>query len=120
MQTRAASVVLAVLYLAGCAATTPAPRFSAVSPADAEAPEAATPLPAPALMSDEDAKGPLPAGDAAKPAAGHEGHSMPAGPAQADEEYSCPMHPEVTQGSPGTCPKCGMPLVRRKGARPQP
>jgi Cu+-exporting ATPase len=24
--------------------------------------------------------------------------------------YSCPMHPEVTQIGPGTCPKCGMAL----------
>lgn len=24
--------------------------------------------------------------------------------------YSCPMHPEVTQTGPGTCPKCGMAL----------
>ncbi len=25
--------------------------------------------------------------------------------------YTCPMHPEVQQGSPGKCPKCGMELV---------
>lgn len=25
-------------------------------------------------------------------------------------EYSCPMHPEVRQQGPGTCPKCGMAL----------
>lgn len=25
--------------------------------------------------------------------------------------YTCPMHPEVKQGKPGTCPKCGMKLV---------
>lgn len=25
--------------------------------------------------------------------------------------YTCPMHPEVRQPSPGTCPKCGMKLV---------
>lgn len=24
--------------------------------------------------------------------------------------YACPMHPEVRQSSPGTCPKCGMKL----------
>jgi transcription initiation factor IIE alpha subunit len=24
--------------------------------------------------------------------------------------YICPMHPEVQQNSPGTCPKCGMAL----------
>jgi Cu+-exporting ATPase len=24
--------------------------------------------------------------------------------------YTCPMHPEVRQSEPGTCPKCGMEL----------
>ena len=24
--------------------------------------------------------------------------------------YTCPMHPEVRQREPGTCPKCGMEL----------
>lgn len=26
--------------------------------------------------------------------------------------YSCPMHPDVSADEPGTCPKCGMPLVK--------
>jgi len=30
--------------------------------------------------------------------------------APASTEYSCPMHPEVRQIGPGTCPKCGMAL----------
>jgi hypothetical protein len=25
--------------------------------------------------------------------------------------YTCPMHPDVVQDKPGTCPKCGMDLV---------
>ena len=29
-------------------------------------------------------------------------------------EYACPMHPEVVQDGPGTCPKCGMDLVPRE------
>jgi FtsP/CotA-like multicopper oxidase with cupredoxin domain len=40
--------------------------------------------------------------------------SMPllyGGEAQAASSYVCPMHPEVTSTSPGTCPKCGMKLV---------
>jgi hypothetical protein len=30
--------------------------------------------------------------------------------------YDCPMHPEVTQSTPGKCPKCGMTLVEVKPA----
>ncbi len=39
-------------------------------------------------------------------------------------EYTCPMHPEVRQTGPGTCPKCGMalePLLpeREEGENPE-
>ncbi|WP_010121551.1 heavy metal translocating P-type ATPase [Corynebacterium nuruki] len=44
-------------------------------------------------------------------------HAHPASPATAahtssptDVEYTCPMHPEIRQIGPGTCPKCGMSL----------
>ncbi len=36
------------------------------------------------------------------------GHT--AAPAAREAHYTCPMHPEVRQGAPGTCPKCGMAL----------
>lgn len=28
-------------------------------------------------------------------------------------QYSCSMHPEVTQSQAGACPKCGMKLVEK-------
>jgi Cu+-exporting ATPase len=39
-------------------------------------------------------------------------HSIapPRQPAAPDAVYTCPMHPEVRQNGPGTCPKCGMAL----------
>jgi Cu+-exporting ATPase len=30
---------------------------------------------------------------------------------EAEAEYTCPMHPEVRQQGPGSCPKCGMALA---------
>lgn len=40
------------------------------------------------------------------------------------DDWTCPMHPEVSEPGPGDCPKCGMPLVPRadlagQGERPQ-
>jgi Cu+-exporting ATPase len=32
-------------------------------------------------------------------------------------KYTCPMHPEVVQVGPGSCPKCGMALVPVAGAQ---
>lgn len=34
---------------------------------------------------------------------------------QSHTRYTCPMHPEVQQDAPGTCPKCGMQLVPAGG-----
>lgn len=28
-------------------------------------------------------------------------------------QYTCPMHPEVVTDKPGSCPKCGMDLVKK-------
>jgi Cu+-exporting ATPase len=45
------------------------------------------------------------------------GESTPAPPpASAEAGYTCPMHPEVRQDRPGTCPKCGMGLEPVDGA----
>ena len=37
--------------------------------------------------------------------AGHDGHSSTGGII-----YTCTMHPEIRQPTPGKCPKCGMTL----------
>ena len=33
-----------------------------------------------------------------------------ASPRSVAQSYTCPMHPEVRQDKPGSCPKCGMAL----------
>lgn len=42
----------------------------------------------------------------------HGGHGChtPPNPVSGGVTYTCPMHPEISQPSPGTCPKCGMTL----------
>jgi hypothetical protein len=73
---------LGVLGLAACS---PAPASASTStrdPSNPNAPEGANPAP--------------PASTKAPAAA---------------TVYVCPMHPEVTSGEPGICPKCNMKLV---------
>jgi Cu+-exporting ATPase len=36
-------------------------------------------------------------------------------PVPAGALYTCPMHPEIVQTGPGSCPKCGMALVPMEG-----
>ena len=50
---------------------------------------------------------------AAQPRSQSRGTSSTAQPAAATI-YTCPMHPEVTSDKPGTCPKCGMALVKKQ------
>src|SRR6266850_1000342 len=40
------------------------------------------------------------------------GHAQPA---KEGVKYTCPMHPEIVQIGPGSCPKCGMTLVPMEG-----
>ncbi len=47
----------------------------------------------------------------ADPHAGH-AHGELAQSQPATEVWTCPMHPEVRKDGPGSCPICGMPLVR--------
>src|SRR4051794_22721785 len=33
---------------------------------------------------------------------------------QTDVDYTCPMHPQIVQKGPGSCPICGMALERKE------
>lgn len=64
------------------------------------------------LKQDEfDAPAPASVAEAAKASGGAVTHDH-------GEEalYACPMHPEVTSATPGSCPKCGMTLVKKGGS----
>ena len=80
--------------------------------------EIARTRPAATLEPDDfDAPAPVSVEEARKAAGGgsgaHEGHGA-AGGASEQTLYTCPMHPEVTSATPGTCPKCGMTLVKKE------
>ncbi|WP_374350718.1 copper-translocating P-type ATPase [Chitinimonas sp.] len=59
----------------------------------------------------------VPANQTAPQKARHGGHnhrlapqSAPSAPIAPSTIYTCPMHPEIRQDHPGSCPKCGMTL----------
>ena len=109
------AVPLTGLLLWACAGTTPAPRLSAVDPADPKAPESiAQPIPSLLQLPAAQPSGTPPAAPEPMPM-GHE-HQMepPTGQASpAAEVYSCPMHPQVKEAKPGKCPICAMTLVKQ-------
>jgi len=77
--------------------------------------EIARTQPAATLQPDDfDAPAPIAVAEAQKAAGGggHE-HGSASGTSQ-QTVYTCPMHPEVTSATPGTCPKCGMTLVKKE------
>jgi Cu(I)/Ag(I) efflux system membrane fusion protein len=46
------------------------------------------------------------------------GAATPESGAEKFQSYVCPMHPEITQDHPGTCPICGMKLVESNSPAP--
>lgn len=56
-------------------------------------------------------KGPPPPEDTPSSPASHTSHTTEPQEPAAPTVYTCPMHPEVRQPTPGACPKCGMTLV---------
>lgn len=53
----------------------------------------------------------------AGPARAHDGQGT-ADPAQS-ESFTCRMHSQIAAKAPGSCPICGMPLVKKTASKPQ-
>lgn len=108
MSTRACSSVVLCVVIAGltfaCASATPAPVFSKESPAD---PGAAV---APATVVESLGTASTASGGASKPAPA----ASASPPAQETATYVCPMHAQARSDQPGSCPICGMRLVKAK------
>jgi hypothetical protein len=104
---RAVVLLLIGVLAAGCAAPAPQVELSADHPASPAADEAPVPEPSTTLA--------IPSGARTAPSVpmpAHHHHTAPAAPAP-PAAYVCPMHPDVTSASPGSCPRCGMKLVPR-------
>jgi hypothetical protein len=121
-------IAAGTLWAVGCG---PKAQPAGVPSAAIPAPPAAEAAPSPAPQVAPPTAPPAPSGEAsqptkpaatpkhsaappqhapAKPAAG-----APAQPAAQQQAavYTCPMHPEVQQSTPGKCPKCGMNLEKK-------
>ncbi|MBO6633255.1 heavy metal translocating P-type ATPase [Parvibaculum sp.] len=51
---------------------------------------------------------------------GHDHGNKPPAPAAPGTKYTCPMHPEIVQDGPGSCPICGMALEPMTVSREKP
>lgn len=98
------------------------PEISALTPQPgAGEVEEAPPAPEPMHMHGMDMT-PAPDAGSAAPSSAKKGEErQPAKPPLGkNQSYTCPMHPEVVQSTPGKCPKCGMKLVAKEPAATPP
>lgn len=113
--TRACVVLCAALLGACASAPLPGDKPAALNPSNPGAPES-KPLPVSTAFASEPVRLEDPGHgghhDGHADEAMREGEHGSAEPSAA--EYTCPMHPEVSNPGPGGCPKCGMALVPRK------
>jgi len=113
------------LLAVACASVPPPATRSPQNPAHPEAAEAATPPLSPVLMRETEPEVKVPSPPASPdPQAMHQGHAPAQAGAGAASQiqgaYTCPMHSKVESDQPGTCPICGMTLVRKKPEGPKP
>ncbi len=54
-----------------------------------------------------------------RPGAKHDDHGTASASAPKKQMYQCPMHPQIIMDHPGTCPICGMDLVKMESDGPK-
>ena len=102
---------------AGCATEIVEVPLPADHPASASAAPAPRPPASTTLHGGHEASPRQENGQSTAPRGAHDAHAAHGQSAatpttvQAAAPYVCPMHPEVTRATPGTCPKCEMKLV---------
>ena len=94
MRPFSALLVLSSLTLAGCASG----QVSS-TPADHPASPGAAPMPM----------------NKSKSGVPGAGEIVPPPATRVSARYVCPMHADVTSDKPGSCPECGMALVKKDG-----
>lgn len=112
--------------LSGCSAAVRLSPLPASHPASAEAPEPPPPPRSETLRSEAPAPSARPQeGEPSRsekapppPSAqdAHAGHGS--GQTAGSVVYTCPTHPTVKMDKPGSCPICGMTLVKKDETRP--
>jgi hypothetical protein len=107
--------LLAFVIISGCA-TSVSSRDPARDPANPRAPE--SPATAPPGLSSQDAV--LHYGNDDPPPQTSPQAPLPASKASAEVDgvFTCPMHSGVQSNKPGTCPECGMKLIRVRREKP--
>ena len=129
-----------VMLLSGCAANFQPPPVSATNPASMNARESVTPVAKPMLGTDavtqktnELLAASAPGNPSFQPSemqGMHHGRSGMEGmqhektgasktvsgeqPRSGKIYFTCPMHPQIHQDKPGTCPICGMTLIKKE------
>ncbi len=129
-----------VLLLSGCAANFQPPPVSATNPASVNARESVTPVAKPMLGTDavtqktnELLAASAPGNPSFQPSEMQEMHHGMSGiegmqhektgatkmgsgeqPRSGKTYYTCSMHPQVHQDSPGKCPICGITLIKKE------
>lgn len=102
---------LAQMAAAGCASVPVPATKGATSPASPDAPEGRLqPLDLFPATAVPNAPPPAAPPSPAMPDMDHSPMDHSAAPV---ETYTCVMHPQIAESRPGTCPICGMPLVKK-------